>query len=84
MDGVGMRVCVHEPARVRGACLWASRRGCVCMHKCVHECAGVRVCVHELARVRGACLRTGRRARVCVRVYTNERGCGQAGVQERI
>ena len=44
MDGVGMRVCVHKPARVRGACLRASRRGCVCMHKYVHECAGVRVC----------------------------------------
>ena len=25
MDGVGMWVCVHKSARVRGACLWASR-----------------------------------------------------------
>ena len=40
----GMQVCGHEPARVRGACLRVSRRGCVCMRKYVHECAGVQVC----------------------------------------
>ena len=50
----------------------ASRRGCVCVCKCVHECAGMWVCVHELVRVRGACLRAGRQARVCVHVYMNE------------